>query len=454
VLSNGRGVVLSTDAGVSSTDMTYDGTSNTHPNGMHPDQHAIVTKPGDPFTFFETSDGGVVRSTNGFVDRSSFCDARGLSGDNLARCKQLLSRIPAKLESMNKGLTTLQFMSLSVSPHDKKTLQGGTQDNGTWQSDGNPVKWLNTMIGDGGQSGFDAAIPEFRFHTFFDASPDVNFSNGATIDWNWIADPIYGQAGTQFYAPIISDPNVSKTMFVGTGRTVYRTKTAGMGTMTLAELRQHCNEWTGDFTVVCGDWAELGPNRLTTAFWGDRAGAGVAAVERTAADNSTAWAATVTGRIFATKNVDADPAASVAWTRLDDDSAIDPNRFVSSIYVDPSNGNRAWVSYSGFDSATPATPGHVFEVVIDPVTGTATFTNLSYDLGDVPVNDLVRDDATGDLYASTDFGVFSLPAGGTSWGEAAPGLPNVEVAGLTIVPSERVLYAATHGLGAWRLNLG
>jgi len=29
----------------------------------------------------------------------------------------------------------------------------------------------------------------------------------------------------------------------------------------------------------------------------------------------------------------------------------------------------------------------------------------------------------------------------------------VEVSGLTIVPSARVLYAATHGRSAWKLNL-
>jgi hypothetical protein len=32
-------------------------------------------------------------------------------------------------------------------------------------------------------------------------------------------------------------------------------------------------------------------------------------------------------------------------------------------------------------------------------------------------------------------------------------MPNVEVAGLTILPSSRILYAASHGLSAWRLNL-
>jgi hypothetical protein len=455
VIANKRAVVLSTDAGVSGTDMTFDGTDILHPNGLHPDQHDIVTNPNNPFQFFETNDGGVMRSSGELVDRSSWCDDpnRGLSGAELDRCRQMLSAIPSKLDGINKGLSTLQFMSLSVSPFDVNLLQGGTQDNGTWQTPGDRVTWENTMIGDGGQSGFDVANPDFRFHTFFDASPDVNFSNGDIADWNWIADPIFGHAGTQFYAPIISDPVVSGTMFVGTGRTVYRTKTWGMGSMTLDELRQHCNEWFGDFAVTCGDWEETGPEWLTAAFWGDRAGGAVAAVERTVADTSTAWAATTTGRVFLSENVDADPASAVSWTRLDDDVASDPNRFVSSIYVDPANGNHAWISYSGFNSATPGTPGHVFEVTYDPGTGTSTWSDLSYDMADIPVTDLVRDDLTGDLYAANDFGVIMLPSGTTKWVLAAPGMPNVEVTGLTILVSERKLYAATHGLSAWLTNL-
>ena len=32
-------------------------------------------------------------------------------------------------------------------------------------------------------------------------------------------------------------------------------------------------------------------------------------------------------------------------------------------------------------------------------------------------------------------------------------MPNVEVTGLTVVPGKRILYAASHGLGAWRLQL-
>jgi hypothetical protein len=46
-----------------------------------------------------------------------------------------------------------------------------------------------------------------------------------------------------------------------------------------------------------------------------------------------------------------------------------------------------------------------------------------------------------------------LPKGTTSWIVAGGGMPMVEVAGLTIVPSERILYAATHGRSAWSLQL-
>jgi hypothetical protein len=455
-IANKRAVILSTDAGVSGTDMTFDGTDQLHPNGLHPDQHALVTNPNNPLQFFETNDGGVMRSSGELVDRSAWCDDpnRGLSGATLARCKQMLSKIPSELEGLNRGLSTLQWIKVKASPHNPQLLSGGTQDNGTWETPGNPVKWENTMIGDGGWTGFDVTNPDFRFHNFFDASTEINLDGGNIASWIWVADPIFGHAGTQFYAPVISDPKVSGTMFAGTGRTVYRTKTHGLGSMTLAEAQARCNTWFGDFTVVCGDWAETGPTRLTNAAFGDRAGGAVAAVERTVADTSTAWAATTTGRLFISKNVAADPASAVTWTRLDDDVTIDPNRFVSGIYVDPANGNRAWISYSGYGVNTPATPGHVFQVVFDPGTGTSSWTDLSFDFGDQPATDLVRDDASGDVYVATDFGVLRLANGTSTWTAAAPGLPNVEVASLEIVPSDGILYAATHGLSTWRLNIG
>jgi hypothetical protein len=453
-VANHRAVVLSTDAGVTSTDMTFDATSPTRPNGLHPDQHDIVTVPGRPLQFIEASDGGLMRSSGELADASATCDPRGLAEPQLSRCRQMLSAVPSRLDPINDGLASLQFLSLSVSPHDPELLQGGTQDNGTWENKRSRDLWTNTMIGDGGQSGFDVAEPEFRFHTFFDANLEVNFSAGKSSDWIVTSSGIAGIPGTQFYIPAISDPKVSGTMFAGTGRTVHRTTTHGLGDRTLEEAQRICNTWTGTFEAPCGDWAELGPEPLTGPAWGDRAGGAVAAVERVATDTSTAWAATTTGRVFVTRNVDAQPASAVTWTRVDDDVVVDPTRFVSSIHVDPADPARAWVSYNGFDANTPETPGHVFEVALDAA-GLSTWTDLSADLGDQPVTDLVRDDVTGDLYAGTDFGVLRLSpeADKQTWVPAAPGMPNVEVPGLTIAPGARLLYAASHGLGAWRLQL-
>jgi hypothetical protein len=411
----------------------------------------LVTDPNDPFRFFEVNDGGIMRSNGRFSDVSRFCDDRDLAGAELSRCRQLLSRVPRRLISMNDGLSTLQFTSLAVSPFDAEHVTGGTQDNGTWQTEGNRITWRNIMIGDGGASGFDVKKRRFRFHNFFDVSPEVNFNNGAIGKWIWTADPLYGQAGNEFYAPVINDPVVSGTMFAGTGTGVYRTKTFGIGDRSMAEAQRICNTWTGTFEARCGDWKQTGLVPLTSDALGDREGGAVAAIERFRGDRQTAWAATTTGRVFLSTNVATRDHRRVSWKRLDTDSREDPNRFVSGIYPHPTKANVAYVSYSGYGAITPTTPGHVFKVRYNGVR--AVWTDLSANLPDMPVTDVVMDARSGDLYASTDFGVLRRAAGDGAWRLAAPGMPRVEVAGLTISPNGRILYAATHGRSAFRLNL-
>lgn len=458
-ISNGRGVVLSTDAGVSFTDMTMDATSAIHPNGTHPDQHFIVINPNNPLQYWESSDGGMMRSSGALTDISTNCASRGITGVTLTRCQQLLSLVPTRLTSINKGLTTLQFQSLSVNPFNSNDVQGGTQDNGTWETTANPSQWNQTIFGDGGLSGFDFANPHFRMHTYAGPEPDVNFSGGLLSDWNFIGDSFFlSGEPSEFYFPIIMDPAVHKTMFAGMAH-VFRTKTQGVGKRTLAAFRANCNEFTGvDPDGTCGDWVPLGDpsanGELTGSDYGkDRAGIDVAAVARTPQDKHTLWAATAAGRVFISKNADAEPETSVVFTRLDSLAPNSPGRFISTIFVDPYYSNRAWISYSGFSASTPATTGHVFEVTYDPVAGTATWKNLSFDLADIPITGLVRDGVTHDLFASSDFGVYRLVESERSWRLAAPGMPNIEVAGLTLVENARKLYAASHGQGAWLLIL-
>jgi hypothetical protein len=468
-ISNARGVLLSRDGGDTFTDLTDAATgTDAHHDGLHPDQHALVTNPNNPLQYWEGSDGGLMVSDGTLADISSRCDGRGLAEPALGRCRQLLSAVPGSYTNLNIGLDTLQFQSLSVNPQDSKNIQGGTQDNGTFETSGSAVVWPQTIFGDGGLSGFDPTDKSFRFHTYYDAQVDVNFQNGKDSEWDWISDPFFIPPGNSearlFYFPIITDPSVHGTMFAGLTH-VWRTKDDG-GPQ--AYLDQHCNEFTGDFTVQCGDWEPLDGATLTAASRGTRSGGSIGWVSRTTGDSSTLWAATIRGRVFISKNANADPASAVTFTRLDTLAANSPGRPISSISVDPANPNHAYVSYLSYNTITSNVvgvtpqelplPGHVFSVTYDPIAGTATWVNLEgtgTPIGDQPVNGVAYDNVTGDLYASTDFGVIKLAGAipANPWTSAAAGLPVVTVAGLTINPGARQLLAATHGRGAYQLTL-
>jgi len=167
-------------------------------------------------------------------------------------------------------------------------------------------------------------------------------------------------------------------------------------------------------------------------------------------------AATTAGRLFISKNADNATNTAVTFTRIDTLDANAPPRFPSGIFVDPSDPNHAWISYSSYSSLTPATPGHVFSVTFNPAGPSVTFQNLDGSgataFPDFPATGIAAD-SNGDLYVSNDWGVMRLPSGSTNWEIAGTGLPQVEVAGLTIVPGARKLYAATHGRSAWQMTL-
>lgn len=480
-VSDGRGVLYSTDAGASFTDMTWDanfkptpaGTccqpNPVAPNGIHPDQHALVVSPTNPGLFFEGSDGGLMRSSGGFTDISGQCTTyRGLSGPGLSLCQQLLSRVPSTLYSLNKGLSTLQFQGISVDPQNVRTVQGGTQDNGTWIANWSAGIFAQEIYGDGGQSGFSSTNSAVRFNTFTGQANDANFQNGNPTKWVIISAPILSSPeGAQFYPPVIADPHPSNggTIFQGSN-SVWRTQDWG-GSQVFLEA--NCPEFTTSATQPgCGDFVQIGPSGATslTASSADyrgttRSGGNVAAISRTASNTGTLWAATTTGRVFISKNADNPTASAVSYARLDTMPAAvaSPGRFVSGIFIDPKNSNHAWISYSSYSSLTPATPGHIFSVTYDPTanggTGDATWTNLdgsgSTAFPDFPATSIASDPVMG-IFASNDWGVLRLPVGSTNWQVAGTGLPMVEITDLKIIPASRRLYAATHGRSVWYLQ--
>jgi hypothetical protein len=541
--SNGRAILYSTTAGDPDgsradlrtfTDLTMDARDTPAPwcsfapyfdqgcvrapNGIHPDQHAIIVNPGNPTQVIEGNDGGVIRTSGRFANISSQCDDQQRSGGgplppasgSYATCKRLLSRVPTAVDHIDKRLSsTLQFINVAINPQNPCEVMGGTQDNGTWSNNngcGNAVSgspgdssrniFSQIIYGDGGNAVYDGKNPTWRANEFTSGFGDSNFRDGDPERWVITTAPLINSGEAfAFYWPQIGDPNPepgTHPIYNG-GQHVWRSWAFGAGTPgavpqdkvpNIAFYEANCPEFvTGGNNPQCGDYQALGgpggsntPGDLTGSVYGtDRTGGSMSFMARSGADHWTMWAATSAGRLFVTHNVDAHDPAAVTWHRID--NATSPTRFPSAIYVDPKNAGHAWVTYSGYNAATPTTPGHVFEVWENgSAPGSGTFTNLNVESGtsafptpasdgDLPVADVVRDDATHTLYVATDFGVLRGPDDGHSGWHTTAGMPRYEVMHLEIQPSnrvptcvgrahcERLIYAATHSQGIWRMKL-
>ena len=102
--------------------------------------------------------------------------------------------------------------------------------------------------------------------------------------------------------------------------------------------------------------------------------------------------------------LDATPAWTVRGNGL-------PSRVVTRIVVDPVDPSTAYLTSSGF-AAGSDTQGHVFETT----NAGANWTDISGNLPNLPVNDLVLDpDVPNTIYIATDVGVMLTTSGGASW---------------------------------------
>ena len=464
----GEPTIRSTDAGA-----TFQGFGNDAQNPRnrsHVDVRAIVFHPRDSSIAFVGSDGGVVRNNGVFVSNTGLCQ-----NNPPPHCNTMLSRVPQRLIFMNRGLQTLQFYNVALDPRDPlRRMLGGLQDNNTIWMDGTdpPGVWKSLFpFGDGtSASGFHPSRANVLFASFQSDRFFTNFRSGAIDQWVRTDGPIRAaderntitqSTGRQF---ITLDPVNTDTQFTGFQH-IWRTTNNGGDPGFLEAV---CRFPGGSNSSQCGDWRPLGvpypfaagstpdspsrkPGDLTSDFYGtDRVGGMIVAAERTRADGGTLWAATNFGRLFVSTNAAAGSADVVFW-RIDKPTT--PGRFITRIFVDRSDPNVAYVSYSGFNTITPATPGHVFRVVFNPQSGQATFTSMDFDLGDLPINTIAHDYLTGDLYAGTDFGPLVLRAGTSSWTLAGVGFPEALMVDLEIIPEQRILVAATHGLGIFHLTL-
>jgi hypothetical protein len=124
-----------------------------------------------------------------------------------------------------------------------------------------------------------------------------------------------------------------------------------------------------------------------------------------------------------------------------------PYRYCMSIETDPDVAETVYVTFSGFRWADSA--GHVYK----SIDAGDTWTNISGDLSDIPVNDILIDknEETSTLYIATDVGVYVSYNDGENWSLVGSEMPVVSVYEIYFDKATSTLFAGTYGRGIFKI---
>jgi photosystem II stability/assembly factor-like uncharacterized protein len=307
--------------------------------------------------------------------------------------------------NLNRTLQTTQFVGLALHPTNADVAYGGTQDTGTVKFQGT-LEWSRLLRGDGGASAVDATDPNRVYQiTRISASSANIFRRSANGGNTWLIR-VAGIDSTDpknFYPPLAADPAQSGRLLLGTNR-VYETTTGG-------------DVWSPISSPGMAGWT-VSDN--------------IDAVALAASDVNTVYA-TAAGHIMVTTD------RGSTWQQRDVAGLADPH--FRGLLVDPLNAQLAYAVRDRFDG------GHVFRTA----DGGQTWSDISGDLPNLPVNAIVSDVTANALYIGTDSGVFASTDAGVHWETFRAALPNVQVVELKLNPALNILAAATHGRGVWEI---
>ncbi len=350
---------------------TWEDNTRSYSGGpVHPDHHYLAFSPHDPQTVYLCTDGGLFRSRN----------------------------LGESWESVNEGLSTIQFQSVDVHPWDENIAWGGTQDNGTNVYSGK-LAWTNTFLGDGGVTKANWKDPNVVYTEYVGLTICKSTDGGKSWRWNTTRgiDP---REGKLFYAPYNLDPSDPDVLVAGAEK-VYRS------------------------TDAAENWTAISP----------KLGHRVSAVTVAPSTSRVIYAGTSDGRMWVTPNTGKD------WYEVTKGL---PRAYVNDIAVDPRNARTVYVGLNGWS------PDRIWK----STDAGGTWRPLMDDLPPMPVHAVTLDPRNPErVFLATSIGVFVSDQGGGRWQRMGQGLPTVPVFSLVANPRTNWLTAGTHGRGAWRITL-
>ncbi|MUK88950.1 glycosyl hydrolase [Ornithinibacillus sp. L9] len=306
-----------------------------------------------------------------------------------------------------------QFYTLAVSHQDPSRLSGGTQDNGSIRSWGEGEDdWNNYNGGDGLENQINYEDYNWVYACYQYGNCSWSDDGGETMN-NFTRNTVSDRRN--WLSPLEFDPNDPSIMYYA-GNIVNRSTDGGK------------------------TWEAISPS-LSDAESIDNYPYGTVTTLAVAKSNSDViYAGTDDGRLWTTKDLGEN------WTEIDEDEL--PGRWVTRVAVDSKNADIVYATFSGFRAAED--DSHVLK----STDGGETWEEISSNLPDAPVNDIVINPKNRNtLYVATDVGVYVSPNGGKKWYSLGEGIPLVAVTDLEYHEPTGVLYAATFGRGVYEVEL-
>ena len=305
-----------------------------------------------------------------------------------------------------------QFYTCEIDEQFPERLYGGTQDNGTNRTlTGAIDNWEFIYGGDG----FYVLVNPINNNYIFAEYQYGNLARSVNggISFSSAMNGINTSDRMNWNTPVVFDPTNPEVLYYGSNRMYKSTDNAG--------------SWSSISTdLTNGPGINLSYGTITTIS--------VSAVNPelvyVGTDDGNVWIRATNG---------------MGWEYL---SAGLPDRWVTRVVADPVEENTVYVTFSGYrwDEFQP----HVFRSEDKG----ANWEDISSNLPEVPVNDLIVDPEDNDvLYLATDVGVFVSYSIGESWELMGTNLPNVPVTDLDLHNPTRKLVAATFGRSMYTYNL-
>ncbi len=303
--------------------------------------------------------------------------------------------------------------AISIHPTDPTIGFGGAQDLGILKYSGTKA-WEHVQACDGGTTLIDPLNPQNVYGTCEGITIYKSTAGGAAGTWTSVITGINTADRARFIPTIAMDVKNPQRLLYGSYR-----------------LYQSLN--------AAQTWSPISEDLSNNCY------AGIASISISPVSSGTVY---VGGQCNSTVYVSTNAmAASPTWT--DRSAGLPSNRDLTRVVADLTDPMTAYVTISGFTWST-SPQGHVFRTH----NGGMTWTDISGNLPNIPVNDLAIDpDLSATLYVATDIGVFWTSNGGAAWAPLGTGLPHAYVQCLRIHQSSRILRTATLGRGMWDLRI-